>query len=317
MDTGVEGPQIGVLGTSTAAEAVLAGEVARLARERALLLHRLQVRQEPRQAPRHAGESITQCCLRDPISVPCAHQSARVKCPGHCSDACWCTARARQRCSRGARRSLRMEPRRVLLAAARAASQPSASAPCAQRLRQRWRPQWRASVRVRLPWSRCPSVNANELLCLSVSAALAQRAYPSSFGRPGAKMGLKTAPRCKTCLRCVWLRLASACKVMSCACCRSLLSLRRAIARRGWVRRRQPRAQRQSWRTRGAMPCQPRQGYTSCGALPGYAVHTRASPLVFGLRCQVRCDSAASRLSMPPFMHYIQICSVAGPGQAA
>ena len=51
-DAGVEGPQLGPVGTSTAAEAVLAGEVAQLARERALLLHRLEVRQKPHQCMR-------------------------------------------------------------------------------------------------------------------------------------------------------------------------------------------------------------------------------------------------------------------------
>lgn len=50
---GVEGPQLDSVGTPTPAEAVLAGEVAQLARERTLLLHRLEVRHKPHQITPH------------------------------------------------------------------------------------------------------------------------------------------------------------------------------------------------------------------------------------------------------------------------
>ena len=55
MGAGAEGPKHDSVGTPTAAEAVLAGEVAQLARERTLLLHRLKVRHQPHQASVHAA----------------------------------------------------------------------------------------------------------------------------------------------------------------------------------------------------------------------------------------------------------------------
>lgn len=64
VDDGAERPQLGSVGTPTAAEAVLADEVARLARERTLLLHRLEVRPDPYHTPVHAvNAACTAACI--------------------------------------------------------------------------------------------------------------------------------------------------------------------------------------------------------------------------------------------------------------
>ena len=60
---GAAGLQPGSRGTPTPAEAVLAGEVARLARERALLLHRLEARSEPYHTPVASAEYGAACAL--------------------------------------------------------------------------------------------------------------------------------------------------------------------------------------------------------------------------------------------------------------
>lgn len=55
MGAEAAGTQLDAVRTRTAAEAVLTGEVAQLARERTLLLHRLEVRQKPHQTSAHAA----------------------------------------------------------------------------------------------------------------------------------------------------------------------------------------------------------------------------------------------------------------------